>query len=47
MLHRNRWMRDTIKRICFNSSVMYHIFEDNLLTNLQFMIKLPVTHPVT
>ena len=40
-------MIDAVEHIGLDSSIMYHVLEDNVLANLQFVVELPVAHEVT
>ena len=40
-------MSDSIEGICLHCGVVKHIFEDDIFTNLQFMIEFPEAHEVT
>ena len=40
-------MSDSIKGICLYRSVMQHIFENNILAYLQFMVKFPEAHKIS
>ena len=41
MYDSNSRMRDAIEGICLHSCIMQHIFKDDVLTDLQFMVKFP------
>ena len=40
-------MSDAIEGICLHGGVVKHVFEDDIFTNFQFMIKFPEAHEVT
>ena len=40
-------MHNTIEHISLNGCIVYHILEDNILSDLQLVIKFPIPHIVT
>ena len=43
----NGGMRDAIKGVCLHCCVVKHVLENHILTDLQLMIELPITHKIT